>query len=254
MVLTIDIGNTTVAVGGFSGGVLTFVRRLPSERGMSKAAWVQSFQNILQGEGVKPDEVEGVMVSSVVPALTEVVRWGAETAAGVPAAVVGPELDTGLVIRDYQPGALGSDRVVDAVAALAQWEPPLVIFDMGTATTMSVLDGEGAFLGGMILPGLRLSMDALSARAAQLPAVTFAPPKGLIGTDTVSCMQYGALYGAASAVEGIARRVEEALGRSATVVLTGGLGRHILPCLRRHVEYDEHLLLKGLYQIYLRTQ
>ncbi|MCI2105952.1 MAG: type III pantothenate kinase [Intestinimonas sp.] len=254
MVLAIDIGNTTITVGGFMGGVLTFVHRLPSDRGMSDTACASGIRNIMLCENVNPDRVEDAILASVVPVLTDKVCKAVRSAAGVPTAVVSPETDTGLKIRNYDAGNLGSDRVVDAVAALAQWNPPLVIFDMGTATTMSVLDREGVFLGGMILPGLRLSVDALSARAAQLPDVEFTPPAGLIGTDTISCMQYGALYGAASAIEGIAQRVEENLGHSATVILTGGLSRHILPCLRRHVEYDEHLLLKGLHHIYLRNR
>ena len=123
---------------------------------------------------------------------------------------------------------------------------------MGTATTLSVVDREGVFRGGMILPGLRLSVDALSARAAQLPCITFTQPEGLLGTDTVSCMRSGALYGAAAALEGISLRLEEELG-PVTVVLTGGHGRDILPLLRRAVEYEPHLQLMGLRELWLRS-
>ena len=141
---------------------------------------------------------------------------------------------------------------LDCVAALARWRPPLAVFDMGTATTLSVVDREGIFRGGMILPGLRLSVDALSARAAQLPCITFTQPEGLLGTDTVSCMRSGALYGAAAALEGISLRLEEELG-PVTVVLTGGHGRDILPLLRRAVEYEPHLQLMGLRELWLRS-
>lgn len=251
MVLTIDIGNTTVAVGGFVDGELVLLRHLSSREELSVDTCSAALGALLEGQG----DVEGAVLSSVVPRLTGVVSGAVQALYGAPVWVVGPELDTGLTIREYDTSHLGNDRIVDAVAALAQWSPPLVIFDMGTATTMSVVDGEGAFLGGMILPGLRLSVDALSAQAAQLPPITFAPPGDLIGKDTVSCMVNGALFGTAAAIEGLTQRVEEeTLNHPATLVLTGGLGRHILPCLRRQAQYDEHLLMKGLYALYLRNR
>lgn len=166
--------------------------------------------------------------------------------------MLGRDLDPGLPTGDYDASNLGMDRLVDCVAALARWRPPLAVFDMGTATTLSVVDREGVFRGGMILPGLRLSVDALSARAAQLPCITFTQPEGLLGTDTVSCMRSGALYGAAAALEGISLRLEEELG-PVTVVLTGGHGRDILPLLRRAVEYEPHLQLMGLRELWLRS-
>ena len=231
MLLTIDIGNTTVAVGGFQGPELRFVRRLPSDRNMDAAVCAARMRTLLAEEGAAPQDVEGAVLSSVVPSLTQV---------------------AGLPTGDYDVSNLGMDRLVDCVAALARWRPPLAVFDMGTATTLSVVDREGIFRGGMILPGLRLSVDALSARAAQLPCITFTQPEGLLGTDTVSCMRSGALYGAAAALEGISLRLEEELG-PVTVVLTGGHGRDILPLLRRAVEYEPHLQLMGLRELWLRS-
>ena len=242
MLLTIDIGNTTVAVGGFLGPELRFVRRLPSDRNMDAAACAARMRTLLAEEGAAPQDVEGAVLSSVVPSLTQVAVQAAEALTRRPVRVLGRDLASNL----------GMDRLVDCVAALARWRPPLAVFDMGTATTLSVVDREGVFRGGMILPGLRLSVDALSARAAQLPCITFTQPEGLLGTDTVSCMRSGALYGAAAALEGISLRLEEELG-PVTVVLTGGHGRDILPLLRRAVEYEPHLQLMGLRELWLRS-
>ena len=248
MLLTIDIGNTTVAVGGFLGPELRFVRRLPSDRNMDAAVCAARIRTLLAEEGAAPQDVEGAVLSSVVPSLTQVAVQAAEALTRRPVRVLGRDLDPGLPTGDYDVSNLGMDRL----AALEKFEPPIVTIDMGTATTLSVVDREGIFRGGMILPGLRLSVDALSARAAQLPCITFTQPEGLLGTDTVSCMRSGALYGAAAALEGISLRLEEELG-PVTVVLTGGHGRDILPLLRRAVEYEPHLQLMGLRELWLRS-
>ena len=232
MLLTIDIGNTTVAVGGFLGPELRFVRRLPSDRNMDAAACAARMRTLLAEEGAAPQDVEGAVLSSVVPSLTQVAVQAAEALTRRPVRVLGRDLDPGLPTGDYDVSNPGMDRLVDCVAALARWRPPLAVFDMGTATTLSV--------------------DALSARAAQLPCITFTQPEGLLGTDTVSCMRSGALYGAAAALEGISLRLEEELG-PVTVVLTGGHGRDILPLLRRAVEYEPHLQLMGLRELWLRS-
>ena len=236
MLLAIDIGNTTIALGGFEGAELRFVRHLPSDRGMDEDLCAAGIRTLLTEAGAVPACVEGAVLSSVVPALTDVVAGAAERLTGRPVLVLGRDIRPNVPTGSYDTRCLGMDRLVDCTAALARWRPPLAVFDMGTATTLSVVDGGGVFRGGMILPGLRLSVDALSAR--------------LIGTDTVSCMRSGALYGAAAALEGIVLRLEEELG-PLTVVLTGGLGRSILPLLRRPVEYEPCLLLHGLRELWL---
>ena len=153
-------------------------------------------------------------------------------------------------LGDYDGAALGMDRVVDCVAALARYAPPLAVFDMGTATTLSVVGKDRTFLGGMILPGLSLSLEALSAKAAQLPPITLSPPEEVIGRDTERCMRYGALYGAAGAIEGIVARLEEELG-PLTVVLTGGNSTHVRPLLRIPVLWEPHLTFRGLREVWL---
>lgn len=166
---------------------------------------------------------------------------------------VGAGLKTGLDIRMDNPAQLGADLVVDAVAALAKYKPPLVIFDMGTATTMSVIDEHGAYRGGMIIPGLRLSVDALSARAAQLPYIHLGEPARFIGSNTVDCMQSGAVYGSALMIDGLISRTAEELGRPVTAVATGGLMALIHSYCRENLHYDENLMLEGLYILYRKN-
>ena len=241
MLLTVDIGNTTVAIAGLRGDQVAFVKKLPSDPALD---WTASLQDLLEGV-----EAKGAVLSSVVPALTGPVGEGLEALTGTPVLVVDKTTPTGLDLSGYDTANLGMDRVVDCVAALAMYTPPVAVFDMGTATTLSVVDRGGLFRGGMILPGLALGLEALSARAAQLPPVELAPPEGLLGTDTSSCMRYGALYGAAGAIEGIVGRLEEALG-PLTVVLTGGNSALVRPLLAIPTAWEPHLTFLGLGAIW----
>ena len=243
MLLTVDIGNTTVAIAGLRGDRVAFVKKLPSDPALD---WTASLQDLLEGV-----EAQGAVLSSVVPALTGPVGEGLNAITGKPVLVVDKTTDTGLDLSGYDTANLGMDRVVDCVAALSRYAPPLAVFDMGTATTLSVVGAEGSFLGGMILPGLSLSLNALSARAAQLPPITLSPPEGLIGTDTERCMRYGALYGAAGAIEGIVARLEDQLG-PLTVVLTGGNSAYVRPLLRCPTAWEPHLTFLGLRELWLR--
>ena len=245
MLLAVDIGNTTVAIAGLRGEQVAFVEKLPSDPALN---WTASLQELLEGM-----EAKGAVLSSVVPALTGPVGEGLQALTGKPVLVVDKNTDTGLDLSGYDTANLGMDRVVDCVAALARYTPPVAVFDMGTATTLSVVDKGGLFRGGMILPGLALSLEALSARAAQLPPITLSQPEGLLGTDTVSCMKYGALYGAAGAIEGIVGRLEEELG-PLTVVLTGGNSTLVRPLLRISTAWEPHLTYLGLGEIWRRRQ
>lgn len=247
MLLTVDIGNTTVAVAAFSGERLAFLRRLPSDTALDGPGWQRALEELLAGTG----PVRGCALASVVPDLTPKVAQAITAVTGVPVLTVDKHTPTGLSLGDYDAKNLGMDRVVDCVAALSRYAPPLAVFDMGTATTLSVVGAEGSFLGGMILPGLSLSLNALSARAAQLPPITLSPPEGLIGTDTERCMRYGALYGAAGAIEGIVARLEDQLG-PLTVVLTGGNSAYVRPLLRCPTAWEPHLTFLGLRELWLR--
>ncbi|NCB62939.1 MAG: type III pantothenate kinase, partial [Clostridia bacterium] len=202
-------------------------------------------------------DVDGCILSSVAPELTALIRPALEYLTGRPVLMADHKLDDGLVLVGYDRKDLGNDRVVDAVAALLRYPPPLAIFDLGTATTLSVLDGGGRFIGGMILAGMQLSANALAAQASQLPEIRLETPKALLGTDAVSCMQSGAVFGTAAQIDGLSERIEEQLGQPVTTVVTGGMSRLVRPYCRRPLQYDEHLLLKGLRYLYdreLRTR
>ncbi len=242
-----------MAVGGFIYSEPEFVSRLPSRRDWDAPAWKKALEGLFREAGVSPADAQGCVLSSVVPELTEFVKGALVDLTGRSVMAVGPELDTGLDLGEYSPHALGSDRVVDAVSALARYTPPLAIFDLGTATTLSVLDREGRFAGGMILPGMALSAQALSARASQLPPISLEAPETMLGTDTLSCMQSGIIYGTAAQIDGISNRVEVLLGEPVTTVLTGGLSRLVLPYCQGMPYYEEHLLLKGLHLLWQRN-
>lgn len=250
MILCVDIGNTTIAIGGYEGETLRFQGRCGTDRNKTAEEYALLFQGILCLHGVETAAITGGVLSSVVPALRAVVREGMELLTGKRFLVVSSGVKTGLNIRMDIPGQLGSDLVADAVAALHKYPKPIVIFDMGTATTLSVLDSRGSYLGGMIVPGLRVSVDALADNAAQLPAITLAEPVRVIGQNTVECMQSGAIYGHAAMLDGLVARVESELGMPVTAVATGGMAKRILPHCTREILLDETLQLDGLRLIY----
>ena len=167
--------------------------------------------------------------------------------------VLGPGVKTGLNIVMDNPGQLGADLVADAVAGLASYPVPLVVIDMGTATTISVVNSKKQYIGGMIMPGVRISLDALTARASQLSGISIDAPRHIIGKNTIECMKSGVLYSNAAALDGIIDRIEEELGEKTTVIATGGLAKKIGPHCRKEIILDEELLLKGLMLIYRKN-
>jgi type III pantothenate kinase len=167
---------------------------------------------------------------------------------------VGPGIKNGLKIKIDDPARLGSDLVVDAVAGINEYPVPLIICDFGTATTISVVNGEKEYIGGIIMPGVRVSHDSLVGRTAQLPKISLDPPTRVIGRNTVECMKSGILYATASSIDGMIERIEEELGERATVIATGGLASTIIPLCRREITIDDMLLLKGLMLIYNRNK
>ena len=168
--------------------------------------------------------------------------------------VVGPGIKTGLNIQMDDPASVGSDRIVIAVAALLEYAPPLLLVDLGTATTIEVVDQGNTYLGGAIMPGVRVSAEALSSRAAQLPGIQLDRPRRLIGKNTVECMRSGIMYGAAAMLDGMIERMEEELGKSTTVVATGGMAQFVAPLCKREMKVEKDLLLKGLNAIYKKNK
>lgn len=254
MILAIDVGNTNIVLGGIEKGDIIFTARLGTNRAKTEDEYAMELLGILKLYSVAPQSIEGGIISSVVPELKPILQKAMKSLTGKTFLMVGCGLKTGLNIKIDNPAQLGSDLVVDAVAAQAKYTKPIVIFDMGTATTMSVIDSQGVYIGGMIIPGLRLSVDSLSANTAQLPYISLEAPSQLIGTNTINCMTSGAIYGNAAMLDGIIDRVEAELGKPVTAVATGGLFTRIADYCRRNIIQDENLLLDGLYILYQKNR
>ncbi len=251
MILAIDAGNTNIVLGCMEGSTLRFTARISTDRQKTFDEYALIFRNLFELHGVDRHQVRGAIIASVVSELTEVLRHAVELVVHQTPIVVGAGIKTGVNIKIDDPGQLGADLVVDAVAACDQYEKPLIIFDLGTANTMSVIEADGRFLGGAIMAGPRLSVDALSNRTSQLPHIDLDVPGKVIGTNTVTAMQSGAIYGHAALVDGLIDRVEAELGHPvATVVATGGLAKVIVPHCRREIVVDENLMLTGLRLIF----
>lgn len=254
MVLAVDIGNTNIVIGGFEKEGVVFTERLSTARLNTEAEYTYLILSVLQMHGLSGDSFEGCIVCSVVPPVTQTIRGTVLRLLGKEPLIVGAGIKTGLKILIDNPAALGSDRVADAVAAAAAYPLPVITVDLGTATTLSVVDREKHFLGGLIIPGVRVALESLSSRASQLPVISLEPAKKVIGTNTVDCMKSGIIYSTASAIDGVTARIEEELGTPCTVVATGGNAGKILPFCKREIVYDEWLLLKGLMLIYYKNQ
>lgn len=251
MILAIDAGNTHIVLGCLEGERLLFTARLSTDRKKTADEYALMFRNLLDLHQVDRTQIEGAILSSVVSELTEAIRTAAEIVTHRSPIVVGAGIKTGVNIKIDDPGQLGADLVVGAVAATAKYEKPLIIFDLGTANTMSVIDGDGRFLGGAIMAGPRLSVDALSTGTSQLPQIDLDVPPRVIGSNTLHAMQSGAVYGHAAMVDGLVDRVEAELGKPmATVVATGGLAGTIVPLCRRDIQLDRALMMDGLRLIY----
>lgn len=253
MVLALDIGNTNVVVGAIEGEEILFLDRLATDRNATELEYMVQLRSVLKLNGVRPEAFEGAIVSSVVPSVTRNLRLAAEQLLKKRCLVVGPGLKTGLKINIDNPAALGADRVVDAVAAMNLYPLPLITVDMGTATTLGVVDESGTFIGGMIVPGVMVSLNALAGGTAQLPHISLDAPRQAIGRNTVDCMRNGIIYHNAAGVDGMIERIEAQLGRKCTVVMTGGLSTVIAPHCKHELILDDKLLLKGLMILYRKN-
>ena len=250
MVLAVDIGNTNIVIGCFDKEHIIFEERLSTSRDSTSLEYAVIIKTVLELNDMSGDRFDGCIISSVVPSVTSTVREALFRVLGKEPMTVGPGIKTGLNILLDDPGQLGSDRVADAVAVLNFYDCPAIIIDMGTATTVSVINRKKEFCGGLIMPGVRLSLDSLSSRASQLPVISLEPGKRLIGTNTIDCMKRGIVYGSAAAIDGVIDRIEEEIGEKCTVISTGGLSSRIVPFCRHDIIIDDKLLLKGLMIIY----
>ena len=253
MILAVDIGNTNVVLGCMEGEQILFLERMATDRRATEMEYLVRIRSVLKYRDIDPAKLEGAIICSVVPIVTMNIRPAVEQLTGKQAVVVGPGLKTGLRINIDNPGALGADRVADAVAAVNLYSVPLITIDMGTATTIGVVDETKTFIGGMIVPGVMVSLNALAGGTAQLPHISLDPPKHAIGRNTVECMQNGIIYHNAAGVDGMIKHIEAQLGKKCTVVITGGLSNVIAPHCKHEMIHDPELLLKGLMILYRKN-
>ena len=250
MLLAIDIGNTNITLGLFYEDILKVTARLATDPKKTPDEYAISIKDALALHGEEAAEIEDCIISSVVPTVASSVSSAIALLCDTVPLLLGPGVKTGLNIKIDNPAQLGADLAAGAVGALHEYRVPCIIIDMGTATTISVLDSTGAFLGGTIGPGVRMTMKALAEGTAALPAISMAAPKSVIGKNTIDCMQSGIVLGTAAMLDGIIDRIEEELGQSATVVATGGLSKEIIGYCKNDIIYNENLLLDGLRIIF----
>jgi len=250
MLLAIDIGNTNIVWGVFDGDRLVADWRINTDHAKTTDEYAILLLDLLRVEGISPERVDGVIVSSVVPPLTPLFEELAEAYFHRLPLNVSAELETGLTLKYGNPHEVGSDRIVNAAAAYRRYGGPIIVVDFGTATTFCAVTADGEYLGGAIAPGLRISAEALYTRTAKLPKIELARPKSAIGRDTVTSMQAGLIFGYAGLVDELVRRIQQELGRDCFVLATGGLAGLIAPEAHSIREVRPHLTLEGLALLY----
>ena len=256
MILAIDCGNTHITFGGVREcNVTTPIFRIPTDRAETDFGYAAKMKQILDLYGMETDAFEGAVISCVVPPLNDTIRRAVRMITGQDALTVGAGVRTGLHICINDPGTIASDLVAAAVAAKELYPLPCIIVDMGTATTLTVVDEKSRFIGGAILPGVGLSLDALASGTALLPNIEINAPRRAIAANTVESMKSGIVYGMAGAVDGLIDRFSDELTTpAASIVATGGVSTVIAPHCRHDMTVDETLLLKGLEIIWHKNQ
>lgn len=254
MILAIDIGNTNIVLGGFKDQSIIFRERISTNHTATALEYAATIKTAFEMHNVDTSAIEGAIISSVVPAVTSMVKSAIERFIGTDVLVIGPGIKTGLSIVIDNPSQLGSDLVVDAVACLNEYKAPMIIIDMGTATTVSVINSKKEYMGGMIVPGVAISHDALISRTSLLSKIAFEKPKKIIGSNTIDCIKSGLLYGNASMLDGLIERINQELREECTVIATGGIANVIIPLCKKKIILDEDLLLKGLMIIYSKNK
>ena len=253
VVLTIDIGNTNIALGGFVGDELSFVVRISTEAGKTADEYASKMLGVLVVHGVERRGIEGAIISSVVPPLNSVLKKAVKLIWGIEPLVVGPGVKTGINIQCDVPSSVGADLISACVAANAIYGSPALIVDMGTAPKMTVVGERGAFLGVSIIPGVEMGLNSLAENTAQLPKVELGAPRAVVGKNTADSMRSGVVFGNAAMIDGMIDRIEAELGRELPVIATGGIAPIIIPHCKHTIRIDEELILRGLYLIYKKN-
>lgn len=254
MIIALDVGNTNIVVGCIDKDNIYFEGRLATDRSKTEMEYAVLFKNILDIYDVDISKIEGAVMSSVVPPLDNVLSGAIHAVTGFEPVQINVKMDTGLKLAVDNKEELGNDLIVAAVAAMEEFKPPMIIIDMGTATTFSVIDKDGSFCGGAIMPGVKISQEALVGRTAQLPGINSGRVESVIGRNTVDCMKSGIIFGTAAMVDGMIDRIDEELAAKTTVIATGGLAGSIIKYCRHSIIYKDDLLIKGLWNLYARCK
>lgn len=254
MLLAVDIGNTQIAFGLYDKQELLFSSRIASNISHTCDQYAIELKNILELYGYQTVQITGAIISSVVPGIGVYINQAINKLTGITALNIGPGIKTGLNIKVENPPQLGGDIVVGAVAAAALYRLPAIIFDFGTATKISVVDKDGCFLGCAITAGINISIEALATRTATLPFITIDIPKNIIGVNSIESMKSGLVYGAVALIDSMSERIEEELGSTATLILTGGLSGIVYGQTKREVIFSDNLLLEGLRIVFEKNR
>ena len=249
MILAVDIGNTNIKFGIYEKRFIKLIR-LATDSTRTAVQYAADISSVFSFEKIDISQITGAVVSSVVPPLTVRICEAVKAVTGALPLILGIDIKTGLNIKIHSPSSLGADLIAGAVGAKVKYTAPCIIFDLGTANTVSVIDKNGDFIGVAIMAGVNISLSALTDKTAQLPPVSVDFPVGVIGKNTHDSMISGAVGGAAGAIDGCCERIELELGASAACIATGGISKFILPYCRRKITYDEYLALDGLIEIY----
>lgn len=255
MILAIDTGNSHIVLGVIhSDGSIGPTMRMETNHTKTEYEYAADMKLILEMGGVDLGALEGAIISSVVPPVTTILRQAVRILCGLDALVVGAGIKTGLDIGLDDPGTIGADLVATAVAARNYYPLPAIIIDMGTATTITVVTEKGRYIGGCIMPGLAISLNALTHGTSMLPSIDLTPPQKVIASNTIDAIKTGIIFGACGQLDGVIDRFLPELGGKATIVATGGLAGLICPNCRHEISIDPDLLLKGLYVIYEKNR
>ncbi len=254
MILTVDVGNITIRFGCVQDRNIICTFDLEMNKNKTKHEYAVLMERIMTLQGVSPGDVEGAIISSVVPPLTAIISEAVRLLTGKTPLIVGAGVKTGLNIGIDDPSQLGADLVAAAAAALEGHKPPVIIVDMGTATTITVIDKNLRVLGGAIMPGVGVAMESLSDSTSLLPLVSLEAPRKFIGSNTIDCMKSGLVFGNAAAIDGMIDRMEEQLGERAQIVATGYCAQPIIKHCRREMSRDDNLTLKGLALIWEKNK
>lgn len=250
MIIAVDIGNTNIVVGGFDEDNIAFVERISTDASKTELEYVVQFHALSQIYNIPKEMFTGAIISSVVPPLNKVIATAIKKFAGIEPMIVGPGIKTGINIHMDNPATVGADLIVNAVAGLQKYGAPLIMIDMGTATTISVIDNKKSYVGGTIMPGVSVSLESLVNSTSQLPRIALEKPMKVIGKNTIDGMKSGIIMGQAASMDGMIDRIWDELGYETKVVATGGLASMIIPNCKHEIIIDDALTLSGLKIIY----